>query len=154
MATGSVVWSAPIEVSFSDGRPRFPTLEPCSAGLYRLTLADGLKYIGKAKDLNCRLGNYRNPCAGVDVENILYLMLVEAGTRGDKVTVETCLTDNRHALERQEIKAAIDAPEKILNKGGLGYPKYVEFKIKYYEKMLNAAKDEQKSLSKLVAQGS
>jgi hypothetical protein len=37
--------------------------------------------------------------------------------------------------------------EKILNKGGSGYPKYVEFKIKYYEKMLNAAKDEQKSLN-------
>lgn len=134
------------QLGFSDGKPRFPTLEPRSAGLYRLTFTDGLRYIGKAKDLNCRLGNYRNPCAGVDVENILRLMLVDANERGDKVTVETFVTDNRHALERQEIKAAIDGGEKILNKGGSGYPKYVEFKIKYYEKMLIAVKDEQKSL--------
>ena len=73
-------------------------------------------------------------------------MLVDANERGDKVTVETFVTDNRHALERQEIKAAIDGGEKILNKRGSGYPKYVEFKIKYYEKTLIAVKDEQKSL--------
>jgi hypothetical protein len=146
MAAGSVVWSDPTTVSFSDGKPRFPTLEPRSAGLYRLTFSDGLKYIGQGKDLNCRLGNYRSPCAGVDVENILHLMLVDANERGDKVIVETFVTDNRHALERQQINAAIERGEKILNKGGSGYPKYVEFKIKYYKKMLSAAKDEQKSL--------
>ena len=146
MAADPVVWSHPSLVSFTDGRPRFPKLNPGSAGLYRLTFAGKYKYIGKAKDLNNRLRNYRSPCSGVDVENILHLMLINANENGDEVTVETFVTSNPHALERQEIKTAIERAENILNKGGSGYPRFVEFKIKYYEKMLDEAKDEQKLL--------
>ena len=103
---------------------------------------DGYEYIGQAKDLNNRLGNYRRPCAGVDVENVMHLLLLDANQNKIRVTVETFITQDRHVLERQEINDAILRGKKILNSEGLGYRKYVEFKIKYYNRVLEASKGE------------
>jgi hypothetical protein len=144
-------WIPVGRVGFLDGKPDFPRVVPEAAGLYRQTFEDGLVLIGTAKKLNVRLNNYRNPSGGVDHENIMHSILLDAHTRNVGVDVAVLVTDElkreRHRREREEIQGAITRKEKILNKGGLGYPHYVAFKVKYYEQMLAAAKDELAALS-------
>ena len=121
----------------SKGRPRFPRVT-AAPGLYRIKLADGRVYIGEAKDIRRRLSEYRNPTSGTEGEHLLHQEIVRAA--GGKVAIYRTPdgTDRRtrRGLEKQEIKAAIQRNEPILNSGGKAYSSLLEAKLRYYEEQI------------------
>jgi hypothetical protein len=67
------------------GVPEFPSLPtfPTESipttkvvpGVYRLTFNNGHIYIGKAKNLRLRFGNYRKPTSGTEQEHVVHSLL-------------------------------------------------------------------------------
>jgi excinuclease UvrABC nuclease subunit len=145
-------WHSLGSVSISNkGVPEFPPLPNLPAesiltaksipGVYRLTFNNGHIYIGKAKNLRLRFGNYRSPTSGTEQEHVVRYILLDAGGATVEVIPESSLV-TRHALERAEQTAAIKAGLPLLNTGGRSRGHYLKFKVKYHEDMLAKSRAE------------
>jgi hypothetical protein len=62
-----------------------------------------------------------------------------------EVVPESELSEGRHAAEEDEQQSAKKSKLPLLNKGGHGHSYYLECKVKYHEKMLADAREEQKA---------
>jgi hypothetical protein len=148
-------WHSLGAVSISNrGVPEFPSLPnfPAEAipttkgvsGVYRLTFNNGHIYIGKAKNLRVRFGNYRKPTSGTEQEHVVRYILLDAGGATVEVIPESSQI-TRHALEKAEQTAAIKAGLPVLNTGGRSRGHYLKFKVKYHEDMVLKSRAELKS---------
>lgn len=117
-------WYSLGAVKISEGVPEFPSLPNFPAesipttkvvpGVYRLTFDNGYIYIGKAKNLRLRFGNYRKPTSGTEQEHVIRYILLDAGGATVAVIPESNEI-TRHALEKAELTAAIKAGKPLLN---------------------------------------
>ena len=100
------------------GWPKFPAVEKV-AGLYRLTLDDGWRYIGQAQNLQHRLYEYRRPTQGVVQEHSIHRAITRARGAIVEVFISDDLKDSKRrcALEQQEIEIARRAGDRLLNGG-------------------------------------
>jgi len=146
-------WHSLGAVSISNkGVPEFPLLPNFPAesatkgvpGVYRLTFNNGHIYIGKAKNLRLRFGNYRSPTSGTEQEHVIRYILLDAGGATVEVIPETSLI-TRHARERAEQTAAIKAGKPLLNTGGRSRGHYLKFKVQYHADMVLKSRAELKS---------
>ncbi len=147
MSIGPAEWCSLGSITIdSENKPQFPrdllTFATKIPGNYRLTFNNGYLYIGKTKDLRRRLGDYRTPTLGTEQEHVLHYILIAAGGAEVAVIPESNLPSGktRHVFETDEQNAAINAGKPLLNKRGYGRGYYLEFKVKYHEKMLSEAR--------------
>ncbi|CAH0126625.1 GIY-YIG nuclease family protein [Roseomonas sp. CECT 9278] len=119
------------------GKPRFPKV-PKSPGLYRIRLADGRLYIGQAKDLRRRLGDYRHPTKGNEGEHVIQHEIKAAKGGSVDIFVGESVADPkpRIALERAEIAAAIARGEPLLNDDAPASADRLRSKIRHHERQI------------------
>lgn len=119
------------------GKPRFPKV-PKHPGLYRIRLADGRIYIGQAKDLRRRLGEYRHPTKGNEGEHVIHHEIKAAEGGSVDIFVGETVADlqPRMALERAEIAAAIARGELLLNDDAPASAGRLRSKIRYHERQI------------------
>jgi len=153
----------------ADGKTQFPELPPLRPeciiettvrgtkrrkvpGIYRLTFdKDGRKYvwIGQTDDLQrCPFGDYCNPADGVERDNVVHDILVDAGGAKVEVIPQCDLlpkgTTRSTAEDEEQERAFEDQDVFLLNKlrrkklrkrrCGPGYGYYLKVKAEYYKK--------------------
>ncbi len=137
MLTG-VEWvpAGPVTIC-EKGKPRFPKV-PKEPGLYRIRLADSRIYIGQAKDLHRRLGEYRHPTKGNEGEHVIHHEIKAAKGGSVDIFVGQSAADPkpRMALERAEIAAAIAQGEVLLNDDAPASAARLQSKIRYHERQI------------------
>lgn len=118
-------------------------------GIYKLTFdKEGKEYvwIGKTKDLlRCPFHDYCNPVDGVERDNVVHDILVDAGGARIEVIPECDLGTTRDAAEVEEQdEGGKNQPKQLLlnsRKGrrGLGYGHYLKFKAEYHKRVAQKA---------------
>jgi hypothetical protein len=146
--TTCVVWEVKGAISVNpDGALSLPDLPRCP-GLYRITLADGRFYIGETSDIRRRLNEYRSPTQGTESEHVLNQEIKCAG--GGEVAIfqhpEHVDRRKRRALERQEIDAAIQRNEPILNRRWKESRSWLQAKLRYHEGQAQKVRTELETL--------
>lgn len=115
-------------------------------GIYRLKICINGKeyvYIGKSGNLLRRpLYDYRRPASGVEIENVIHRMLRDATCA--TVEIMPILVGSITEAEKEAQERAFEQNELLLNvvrgKGpGLGYARFLEYRIKYYKRLLEQA---------------
>lgn len=119
-------------------KPRFPLNVP---GLYRLRFANGYVYIGQARNLEARLGNYVSPTDGTEQEHVIRYFLLDAGSAEIDVIIgpqfgTVTKPKGLRKRETQEKKTAIATGDQLVKAGRACSREYLRWKIKYHEDML------------------
>lgn len=122
-----------------EGWPRFPDVDAC-AGLYRLRLLDNAVYIGQTSNLQRRLGEYRRPTQGTEMEHVLHRLIVDAGGGSLDILTAPEFEDlrARRKAEQQAIDAARLAGTELLNPGSAQGSRIIAARIAYHVRQIEA----------------
>jgi hypothetical protein len=106
-----------------------------------LRFANGYVYIGQARNLEARLGNYVSPTDGTEQEHVIRYFLLDAGSAEIDVIIgpqfgTVTKPKGLRKRETQEKKTAIATGDQLVKAGRACSREYLRWKIKYHEDML------------------
>jgi hypothetical protein len=134
-----------------EGRPKFPKVDAVP-GLYMLVLNNGWCYIGQSKDIEHRVGEYRqNPTAKNIQEHRIHHAIRNAGGGNLYIFTGEHLKDpaTRNMIETNEVSTARKEGKKLLNmEGNAGKQNLycLQLDIKYHEHEIEKLTNQSKAL--------
>jgi hypothetical protein len=146
----SSVWQAIDAIEVSEGKITLPLNAPAKPGLYRLKFDDNTYYVGQAKVISRRFGDYHTPGQGIESDHRIHNALRKFG----RATVEVITGDEfadstfRHKREAEEVAALRTIGKRLLN-GNPDSVQNLQDRIEYYQSEIEKL---QTKIAKLTSQ--